>query len=393
MEYTENVWQLVARVLNGEASASEQEELLMILHEDETLQQHYDLLSRIWKEKDGHADLHDKEAARNAIARIINKANDKPENKVKVKALIKKAQVKAEPEDYVPEMPNERRRLVRRSVWIAAASLMVIAGTAWLLLNSRVHKATVANDSREEAIEAKKGSRTRSILPDGTTVWLNAGSKLFYDENFTGPIRDVKLEGEAFFDVARDAKHPFVVHTSGIDIKVLGTIFNVKSYPEDKTVETTLYRGSVKVFREEESEEKAIQLRPNQKLILAKQAANEAEKLSSTEVKAPTTRELQPASFTIAHIDSTKKENERPETAWLYSRLEFRGDSFEELALKLERWYNITITFTDENVKHLSFNGSFEAETVEQAFKYLREAIPYFNYKINNHEVSVGSAQ
>ena len=70
------------------------------------------------------------------------------------------------------------------------------------------------------------------------------------------------------------------MHTSGIDIKVLGTAFNVKSYPEDKTVETTLYRGLVQVFRQEESEEKAIQLKPNQKLILPKQAANEAENLS-----------------------------------------------------------------------------------------------------------------
>ena len=370
MENIENVWQLIARVLNGEASLAEQEQLREILQEDETLQQHYDLLTRIWKERDANGDNHDKEATRTAISRIINKA---------------------EGEDSHSLLPQLRIRPRSRSVWMAAASLIIIAGATWLLLNNRAHKPVT--DSKEEAIEARKGSRTRSILPDGTTVWLNAGSKLYYDVNFTGPIRNVKLEGEAFFDVARDPKHPFIVHTSGIDIKVLGTIFNVKSYPEDKTVETTLYRGSVKVFREDEAEEKAIQLRPNEKLILSKQAAIRAEELSSKEVKAPTNRELPQSSFTIAHIDSTKKENERPETAWLYSRLEFRGDSFEELARKLERWYNITITFTDEKVKQLSFNGSFEAETVEQAFKYLREAIPYFNYKINNHEVYVGSAQ
>jgi len=169
----------------------------------------------------------------------------------------------------------------------------------------------------------------------------------------------------------------------------LGTAFNVKSYPEDKTVETTLYRGSVKVFREEESEEKAIQLVPNEKLTLYKEAAKAQGELSLQE-KLSTNKP--PASFTISPIDSTKEESERLETAWVYSRLEFRGDNFEELARKLERWYNVTIVFTDEKVKRLSFDGSFEGETVDQAFKSLRSANPLFNYKIDTHEISVGSA-
>ncbi|HLG40124.1 MAG TPA: DUF4974 domain-containing protein, partial [Chitinophagaceae bacterium] len=99
-----------------------------------------------------------------------------------------------------------------------------------------------------------------------------------------------------------------------------------------------------------------------------------------------------PASPTIAHIDSTKKENERIETAWVYNRLEFRGDNFEELARKLERWYNVTIVFTDEKVKQLTVRGSFEKETVEQAFVALKEGFP-INFKINNHEIFVGSAK
>jgi ferric-dicitrate binding protein FerR (iron transport regulator) len=171
---------------------------------------------------------------------------------------------------------------------------------------------------------------------------------------------------------------------------VLGTAFNVKSYPEDKTVETTLYRGSVKVFREEDSEKKAILLKPNEKLILSKKAAPEPANLP--EDSKPSQR-VTPASFTIAHIDSTKKENERVETAWLYSRLEFHGDNFEELAKKLERWYNVRIIFADEKVKDLSFDGSFESETVDQAFKYLKEANSTFNYKMNGNEIFVGSAQ
>jgi len=368
MDNNFTVWQLVARVLNGEASVAEQQELFEILRHDETLQQQYDLLTRIWKEKEGVADLHDKEAAQSAISRIISKAEN---------------------ENEYFGLPQNRNRFGKRKIWMVAASALVITVSAWLLLANR--SADKSDKLKGEAIESKKGSKTRSMLPDGTTVWLNAGSKLSYDGDFRGAVRNVILEGEAFFEVIKDAKRPFIVHTSGIDIKVLGTAFNVKSYPEDKTVETTLYRGSVKVFREEESEDKAIQLKPNEKLILAKKAANTTQQLSD-QVK-PSTVNPPAANFTIAHIDSTKKENERLETAWLYSRLEFRGDNFEELARKLERWYNITIIFTDENVKQLAFNGSFENETVEQVFKYLKEAIPYFNYKINNNEISVGLAQ
>ncbi|TMI71413.1 MAG: DUF4974 domain-containing protein [Bacteroidetes bacterium] len=378
MENTADIWQLVARVLNGEASATEQQELMAILREDEALAQQYDLLNRIWKEQDESTDFQDREAAQSIISRIITKAE-------------------FEDSDLTIEAIGRKSRLKKRRAWMAIAAMAVVAATGWLLLNngSRPNNNTSKNDvAREsEAIEAKKGSRTSSRLPDGTTVWLNAGSKLYYDDNFSGTVRSVRLEGEAFFDVVKQPKHPFIVHTAGIDIKVLGTAFNVKSYPEDKTVETTLYRGSVKVFREEESEEKAIQLRPNEKLILQKNAAKRQDELSSKDIKPLPIREAKTASFTIAHIDSTKKESERFETAWLYSRLEFRGDNFEELARKLERWYNITITFTDEKVKHLSFDGSFQGETVEQAFKYLREANSLFNYNINNHEISVGSAK
>ena len=269
------------------------------------------------------------------------------------------------------------------------SSFIIILAAGWFWFNNK--PAVVIDNKTEQApIVANNGSRSRSLLPDGTIVWLNAGSKLHYENDFNGSTREVRLEGEAFFDVVKQPGRPFIVHTSGIDIRVLGTAFNVKSYPEDKTVETTLYRGLVQVSRKDDSKEKSIQLKPNEKLILPKQAAKEEEKLS--EEKTPLAKPT-PASFIITHIDSTKKESERFETAWLYSRLEFRGDSFEELAHKLERWYNVTIVFADEKVKNLNFNGSFEKENVDQAFKALQVAVPLFNYKIENHEISVSSSQ
>lgn len=365
MDSPDKIWHIIARALNGETSPREQQELMQILNQDESLQQQYDLLNRIWKEKKGVIKEEDNDAARRTISRIINKA----ELEGKPIATL-----------------DRKSRLNRRTVWVAAASFALILFAGWIWKRSHI---SVKEEAKQEGLEARKGSRSRSLLPDGTTVWLNAGSKLYYENDFSGATREVRLEGEAFFDVVKQQDRPFIVHTSGIDIKVLGTAFNVKSYPEDKTVETTLYRGSVRVFRHEDAEKKAILLKPNEKLILAKQAATKDEELSDKEIS-PSLVMKTPASFVIAHIDSSKKESERFETAWLYSRLEFRGDSFEELAKKLERWYNITIVFNDEKAKRLNFNGSFEDETVEQAFAALKSALP-FKYTIKGNEIYVDS--
>lgn len=353
--------------MNGEASSSEQEELNDLLSKDEALQQQFDLLIRVWKEKAHNCNDQDSIQAGVSISRIISRAA-------------------TEGNDVDLGLQRKRRRS-RRIAYVGSSVLGLILFTGWIWMNRVETVKAVADKAANETIVSQNGSRTRSLLADGTTVWLNAGSKLIYDNDFTGATREVRLEGEAFFDVVKQANRPFIVHTSGIDIRVLGTAFNVKSYPEDKNVETTLYRGLVQVQRHEDVANTPISLVPNQKLILPKQAAIEPAKLS--EVKRLLAKEI-PAGAILTHIDSTKKESERFETAWLYSRLEFRGDNFEDLAKKLERWYNVTIIFQDDQVKELNFDGSFEKESVEQAFKYLQAAIP-FNYKIENHEIFVES--
>ncbi len=356
----------MAKSLNKEATPGELDELNQLLQQDTGIQQQYELLTRIWKENG--QDLDDEGNARKLILRIINKAD----------------QQAGTGEDYFePRPPRRRRRL-----WVGGVAILIALAGWWIFSEINSAGRSVLKKIPESLV-VNKGSRSRYLLPDGTTVWLNAGSKLHYENDFRGTTRVVRLEGEAFFDVIKDPKRPFIVRASDIDIRVLGTAFNVKSYPEDKNVETTLYRGLVNVVRHNTKNAPAIQLKPNEKLVLPKEAANTPEELSVKQVTAP---KAIPASFTIIRIDSTKQESERFETAWLYSRLEFRGDSFEELALKLERWYNVTITFTDEEVKQLRFNGSFERETVEQAFQALQAASP-FTYIINENEISIGSTR
>ena len=368
LETPAHIWYIIARKLNGEATPQEELELIDLLQQDEELQQQYDVLVHIWKEKHGYINDEDNTNARDTISRIINRAA-----------------IEADDPEIDPFREKRRRR---RRISLILSSFIIVLAAGWFWLSNKPATA-IDKKTEQDPIVANKGSRSRSLLPDGTTVWLNAGSKLHYENDFNGSSREVRLEGEAFFDVVKQVDRPFIVHTSGIDIRVLGTAFNVKSYPEDKTVETTLYRGLVQVSRQEDIEKKPIQLKPNEKLILPKQAAKEEEKLS--EEKTALVKKA-PASFIITHIDSTKKESERFETAWLYSRLEFRGNSFEELAHKLERWYNVTILFADEKVKQLNVTGSLENETVEQAFIALKEAFP-INYKINNNEILVSSSK
>lgn len=374
MELTDRTWHLMARILNKEASPAEQEEWAGLLQADPSLQQQFDLLYHIWIQKD--KPVADEENAKQVIRKIIDKAGN------------------ASPEEQYPDPAFSRRRRRRLRMPIAIATLAVLLTGAWVIWGKdkpASGNSTVAGSSTAlpEALIVKNGSRSRFVLPDGTTAWLNAGSKLYYENDFTGATREVRLEGEAFFDVVKHPERPFIVHTSAIDIRVVGTAFNVKSYPEDKNVETTLYRGRVDVFRPAHSAQPPIVLQPNQKLILSKEAATDTEELSKQQTSVP---QAVTANYRITTIDSTKKENERFETAWLYSRLECRGDSFEQLARKLERWYNVSILLTDEKVKHLSVNVVFENETIEQAFAALGEAFP-IRYKITNNEISVGSSQ
>jgi transmembrane sensor len=319
----------------------------------------------LWNEK--HSDTYDGAQAISAVSRIIDRAA-----------------AEGNTPDAFSQIKERKRN--RRRTGLVLASVVVVLCAGWYFMQQK--ESHISARPQQEPIVANNGSRSRSLLPDGTTVWLNAGSRLYYVNNFNGSTREVRLEGEAFFDVVKQTGRPFIVHTAGIDIRVTGTAFNVKSYPEDKNVETTLYRGSVQVSRQEDETEEIIELRPNEKLILAKDAAKNDAGLSYRDTP-PSNRDT--ADFIKTHIDSNITESERFETAWLYSRLEFRGINFEELAHKLERWYNVTIDFADEEVKNLNFNGSFEKENVEQAFEALRVAVPAFDYRIENQQVVISS--
>lgn len=356
----------MARCLSGEASDAEREELMQYIQDDVTVQQQYEIMSALWQE-----DVHEQPMMEEDVSE---------EEKKNVSRILQMAQVQQamKEEDGEQELVERRPSHIKRIIYITSGIAATIFGI-WLF--SKKNAVEPASDNTQ-VIVAQKGTRTQTILPDGSVVWLNAGSRITYRADFEGPLREVKLEGEAYFDVKKETTKPFIVHANGVNIKVLGTAFNVKSYPSDKTVETTLIRGLVQLSHEGNKTGKPIYLHPDEKIIVNRILPAKGNNTAIAQVE---------NKFELVQLDTTAGKD-YIETAWLNNRLAFRGESFETLAQKLERWYNVTVIFGDEEVRKLNFNGSFENETVEQAFKALVVATP-FTFKIKGHEIYVSSTK
>ena len=239
-----------------------------------------------------------------------------------------------------------------------AASLLFIAAFSWYFMAQPGPR--LANP--DTTVTCGKDTRKKLMLPDGTSVWLNANSRLEYDQDlFANNNRQVRLFGEAFFDVAKDKKHPFIIYTEKISIKVLGTAFNVKAYPEDNKTEATLLRGMIELSINNEPEQHLI-LRPSEKFALTQSKTDEFRSALVIE-------QLKPISIS----DKIYYE----ETSWLDNKLIFKDNAFEELMPKLEKWYNIQFKVANPQVRDYHFSGMLDKETIEEALTAMQLVRPF----------------
>lgn len=227
----------------------------------------------------------------------------------------------------------------------------------------------------------KKGSRSALVLPDGTKVWLNADSRLSYPEKFTAAAREVQLTGEAFFEVTKDAKHPFIVHTENIDVRVLGTRFNVRAYPGETSTQTTLLKGSVEVLLKNNND-KRVMLSPNEKLIVQNNTVTENKKRTAKQDKITA-----PAKVELVTIKPNQKDSSVFETEWMHDRLVFDSERIEDIVPVLERWYNTTIVFKG-NPSGQTFSGSFKNAPLEDVLKALKLSAG-INYKTEDGKIEI----
>lgn len=156
-------------------------------------------------------------------------------------------------------------KYLRNVMQYAAIAIVLIASTFFA---TRYIYNNVSNTEEMNTLYVPAGQRAKLTLQDGSTVWLNANSTLNYPSKFVGKQRNVSIEGEAFFDIAQDKKKPFVVSTKEVKMKVLGTQFNVHSYPETDYVRTDLVEGSVKVYTQN-LEAEGVTLKPNEQITVA----------------------------------------------------------------------------------------------------------------------------
>jgi ferric-dicitrate binding protein FerR (iron transport regulator) len=272
--------------------------------------------------------------------------------------------------------------------YTAIAAIFLFAFFGFNYLNKK--EVTVELDKHFNEITVKLGTKTKVQLPDGSHVWVNSDSKLTYAETFSGPTRDIYLEGEAYFDVVKDAKHPFIVHTSGIDIKVLGTAFNVKAYKAEPTIEATLVHGLIEVTKTNQPEASKILLHPHEKLIFDKKANEQSvikPGMNAAESAIAQDKPINP-SITITPLSKTLADSALIETSWVYNRLSFEEEKFEDLAKKIERWFNVEITINNNKIRSYRTTGSFENETVDEALRELQYLVP-FNYQINGRNIII----
>lgn len=238
---------------------------------------------------------------------------------------------------------------------------------------------------------SKQGERKSFQLPDGSIVMLNAESVIHIDENFNTRNRELSLEGEAYFDVAHDASRPFIIHTNNMDIKVLGTIFNVKAYPGDKITETSLIKGSVEISLHNHKSGKIL-LHPNEKIVIPNTADNiETITTNNTDDKTVVTKSSPDAEYKITGLTYDKKNDAITEVLWTKNRLAFNNCSFETIAKDLERWYNVKIIFTNEKVKEYKFTATFDQKNIERVLEALQLS-RYFDYTFtNNNNIIIGN--
>jgi transmembrane sensor len=200
------------------------------------------------------------------------------------------------------------------------------------------------------------GDRTSIVLPDSSKVWLNSGSRITFNNNFNKGSRELYLEGEAYFAVEKDPENPFMVKTSNISVEVLGTEFNLKAYPDEAAISVTLVEGSLHVSNHKES----AMIVPHQKLMYQKE------------------------NHTISIENLSDLE---PDTEWINGRLIFRNESLTELERKLERWFDVEIEFSDEQVKSRRFSGTLGRESILEVISYFASS-QYVDYRISGNEVT-----
>ena len=374
----QRIIQLLARKLSGEATPEELNELGQLLTQDPDSAYHAEVITQLWDEEKIRGV--NRTFTDTDMSYLRHLARHRPPFRPPT------VPVEAPPPNHLPAFPAARRR-APQVTWLLFF-VVLTAGALYFGLSRRpAAPARAINTNTNVEQYADLGSRRSLLLPDGTHVWLNAGSRIHYDSDMLKKdARIITLSGEAFFDVARDKDRPFIIHTSKIAIRVLGTAFNVKAYPLDRVTETTLMGGSIELTINSKPYQKII-LKPKEKFALIDETRDS---LRSRPARPETSNHSNREKLVVQDVVPVEVEDKEyvKEVSWIDDNFVFQNETLEELAPKMERWFNVHIHVDNARVGNLHYSGIFHKETIGQALRALQLIRP-FNFKITDNHVFI----
>ncbi|MDD3742746.1 MAG: FecR family protein [Lentimicrobiaceae bacterium] len=310
-------------------------------------------------------------------------------NYVKLLSEIKYREAK-EIEKRLLQRKNKVKRLVFGGISVAA--VFCIAFFLGSILTHNKVKATFSESAvavTYSEVSAPFGAKSEVKLADGTEVILNAGSTIKYKNNYNTNNRDIFLEGEAYFKVAKNQYLPLIVSAGNLRIKAVGTEFNVKAYSEEGIVETTLIEGKVDISQRcniDNNTDEVLQLKPNQKAIYASQT----DQITLEKIKEIEPLAVIPSRTVSNALMISPKTDIDQVTAWTKNKLIIRSENIESLCVKLRRKYDMKFVFGDEEIKKYRFTGVLLDETFEQVMAAIKLVSP-IDYKLDGKTVTLVS--
>lgn len=326
MNYTE-----LKKYLEGKTSESESEQIRNWLKKSENEAESRKILGEIWTESS------------------LNLTGSKPD----FNQILHRVHHRINSEKASAVLQNENRivgiyRIYRIFSRIAAILILPLLGLSlYFYSNLKQVTAVPASVSMHE-IYTNPGTRNKIVLPDGSTVWLNAESTIRFKIPFDSKSRKVELTGEAFFDVKKDDGRPFQVESGKLNVTVLGTRFNCKAFTEDPTVEVVLDEGQVSLSTKGQPAGKELIMKPGERAVIDKTTNH-------------------------THI---KAENIGKYIAWHTGKLVFDECPLPEVALRLERWFGIEVKIGDPKISSYRITTTFENEPLHQVLELLSLSSP-----------------
>lgn len=255
--------------------------------------------------------------------------------------------------DQTPETEIHVKKLkstfwYRAGRYVAAACVALVIGSGAYYIG--VSRPDATTESSKVTMSVANGQKADIVLADGTKVYINSDSRIAYDHSYNKKERILTLEGEAYFEVAKDKEKPFIVRANGINVQALGTSFNVQAYKDDKSVSVILINGKVKV---DDGKHEAY-MEPNERLV---------------------------CNLTNGKFEKSEMHPNANDLLWRSQELAFYGESFEEVCTMLTRMYNCKFVFKNDKAKQCTYHGIIKNSSLENVLEYISRA-GGINYEI-----------